>query len=489
MTTFHQDSIFRYFPPAPSLAQTTSSVAPHSSHLHHVSMSPQPQSQSKLRSNSINSISTDASHQGRRAKSSRPKHSWAYVPVDPAEEQAPPSTATRLEKELHSSFTSNFLSGPRRRTRPAADNKYSYNTASDVTSTAPSSHTEESVYSSKSSNTAVSPASSPAPPAAAASRKRKDSVAASGDPSAHVPKKIKTSSSSSSAAAPAPAESVPAPAVVSPPPPPPKPAEEKPQTRFPGLFPNGLPPLSNKENAAQPKSPGLISPHGSPGSGGNSAQKPAQHFDTSTKAASLTSVDAAHKRKRSTSPSSPSTSAMPKKKKTWAKKAQQHHHNHHHHSPLQQHVTAASSSSSSSSSRMRYPTDQQLSEQLEDIMLTGLRAGPAAYESVEQYRAAVAAEAAWQEGERGVVERMLGNPEVRARLLRLRELNEEIAAERRGEAVGELKTSKKKKKGKNPANKGIGRGNWKRKPKVSEPVVDESDDDGGVGDEEGVDGE
>lgn len=76
------------------------------------------------------------------------------------------------------------------------------------------------------------------------------------------------------------------------------------------------------------------------------------------------------------------------------------------------------------------PTRAELAEQLEEITHRGIAGGPCNYNSWTEYRAACAAEAAWQERDQQVVERMLDNPHVVSVLKRLRELDHEIEAER-----------------------------------------------------------
>lgn len=77
------------------------------------------------------------------------------------------------------------------------------------------------------------------------------------------------------------------------------------------------------------------------------------------------------------------------------------------------------------------PTRADLAEQLEEITHRGILGGPSNYSSNAQYRAACAAEAASQNGDDEIVDKMLDNPRVIEILKRLRNLTNESDEEKR----------------------------------------------------------
>ncbi|KAK7549964.1 hypothetical protein IWX50DRAFT_433100 [Phyllosticta citricarpa] len=495
--TFHQNSLLTYFhsnqhPPPMQPASPELPLPQHSSQ--DVNMSQQPDDTSpKPRAWSIQSATTDGTDGSRPMKSQpgkRAKHSWEYVVVDPAEDEAPPSNASRLEKELYSSFTTNFL-GPRaRRTRAGAGSSqpFHYKDGSESSNTNTAS---ESAFSSNRSNSAMSPASSPAPPAgpAAASRKRKDSVAPAADVAPPRKKSrgpengtIKMRQPFESSYLDAPSR----PANRSPSPPQPK------SFTADFIFPmngDGDAPrhVTSKDQPAVRKSAASDDT-------GRKGPKQPKKTDSKPSPALGYNSEPPDKRKRDASPLSqdrdvpkskkaktgPAGAAKPHPKPASQQQQQQHaqkrdslleenFHAHnkqpHQRQALQQSNQQNSGSSVATTGKQwkkhaqsyypRSPTRAELAEQLEEITHRGIAGGPCNYNSWTEYRAACAAEAAWQERDQQVVEHMLDNPHVVSVLKRLRELDYEIEAERSA-SMAAAKTTVAKGGGK-------GRGGGKKK--------------------------
>ncbi|KAK8189782.1 hypothetical protein HDK77DRAFT_426708 [Phyllosticta capitalensis] len=474
--TFHQNSLLTYFhsnqhPHPMSSASPELPLHQHSSQ--DVNMSQKPDDRSpKPRSWSIQSATTDGTEGGRPMKSQpgkRSKHSWEYVVVDPAEHEAPPPNASRLEKELHSSFTNTFL-GPRgRRTRAGAGSSQPFH-YKDGSETSNSNTASESAFSSNRSNSAVSPASSPAPPSSlATSRKRKDSVAPVTDV---APPRKKSKGLDHQSIRQPPAQ-------------------------------NGVPAASRTANRSTSPSQQELSSASSASllNGNGDAPRhvtskdptPARQsavFDEASRKVSKTSKkndsktfpnlgynsEPPDKRKMATSPSS-ADKEMPKSKKAktgpaaaakpHAKPASQQQHAQKRDSLLEENLTAhnkqphqrqalqqSNQQNQASTSTKQWkkhaqayhshtPTRAELAEQLEEITHRGIAGGPCNYSSMTEYRAACAAEAAWQERDQQVVEHMLDNPRVISVLKRLRELDHEIEAERRASVAASAKTAAK----------------------------------------------
>lgn len=454
----------------------------------------------KPRACSVHSVSTvTGDDQGRsKRKGSRAKHSWEYVPVDPAEDEVPPPTATRLEKELYSSFTNNFLSGQGRRTRAAAINASQNFHEHSGSESSPSHPASENGFSTTTTNSAASPASSPAPPSAPnAIRKRKDSAAPTSDshrkkPKTSTPAPPATSDPPSVTVASATTSAIPAPASSSSPPHQ-APAVQRAQSvqqdrsaasavtsrattdgsqakdsgkRKSSVFDDATnkTKTNNKRSDSKPSpAPDPFENHrkrkASPAADkmGPKVKKP-RTTSTATTDAATKSAKAAAMQKRDSllqegvyAQGLPWSHDVPHHNSQQQSNGRQHqqnssHHNKNHHHYKQQRTSITYPYS---------PTRAQLAEQLEEITHRGIAGGPANFSSLREYRAACAAEAAWQERDQEVVERMLDNPRVIEVLKRLRQLNAEIEAER-------------------TSGKGMGKGHGKggRKRKVSDDLMD-----------------
>ncbi|KAL0261369.1 hypothetical protein SLS55_002799 [Diplodia seriata] len=500
----HQNTLHSYF--SSSLHAPLSPTLPHPHHPHssgadNMSTTPASEPERKPRQSSVLSVSTQGGDEKSRnaRKGSRAKHSWEYVAVDPTEDEAPPPTASRLQKELYSSFTNNFLAGQGRRTRAAAvhaSQHFHDHSGSELSNSSHSHPGSESAFSTTTSNTHASPASSPAPPSAlSASRKRKDSAAPTSDstrkkakvstPAPPVTSDPTSSGATAAQTAPATAEAAaPATAPASSPAPHPAPAVQPAH------------PVHQDESSVSTTS---RAPEGQ-------AKEPAKRKSTvfddatnKTKASKKADAkpspapDPSENRKRKSSPppvekmapkakkaktSTATTDAAAKSAKAaaaqkrdsllqgdvyaqqqtppWTNTATQQNYASHH---ANQQLTHSKATSKQQQAQQRFayhpPTRAQLADQLEEITHRGIAGGPANYPSIREYRAACAAEAAWQERDQEVVERMLDNPRVIEVLKRLRELNEEIEAER---------------KGSKSAAKGHGKGGRKRK--VTDDLMD-----------------
>lgn len=465
----------------------------------------------KPRACSVHSVSTAGGDEATRKmrKASRAKHSWEYVPVDPAEEELPPPSASRLQKELFSSFNPNFLGGAGRRTRAAAVNASQHfhdHSGSEASHSSHSHPASESAFSTATTNTQASPASSPAPPSAPnAIRKRKDSAAPTTDankknPKSSTPATPATSAPASTSAAATAPVTAPASVPASSPQPSRAPAVQRAQSvqhddrssawsssratntpakesgkQKPAVFDDA----TNKTKTASKKTDAKPSPAPEPliesrkrkssPAAAAAAEKMAPKMKKA-KTAGGTATDLQHKTAKAqalqkrdsllqqddiyaqvlpwSGKISPAQPTPPQK--TNSPHVQQPAKGKTHHKQQNR-------ISSSSSSSIYPPTRAQLAEQLEEITHRGIAGGPANYSSLREYRAACAAEAAWQERDQEVVERMLDNPNVIAALKRLRVLNVEIEAER--------KASK---------GSGLGKGHGKggRRKKVSDGLMD-----------------
>ncbi|GME48609.1 hypothetical protein BKCO1_6100054 [Neofusicoccum parvum] len=387
---FHQNTLLSYFPSvhSPISPPAHPPQLPHSSLDVNMSRSP-PAPDTKPRACSVHSVSTQGGDEaGRRMrKGSRAKHSWEYVPVDPAEDEVPPANASRLERELFSSFTNNFLTGATQRlfhcyqqhrrvarelTCPAISAEWLPSSA--WTSRAPDGQAKESgkpkssVFDDATNKTKASKKTEAKPspvPDPFETRKRKSSPAA--EKMAPKVKRPKTTGAATEA---------------------PKAAKA----------------------AAMAKRDSLL------------------HEDIYAQAL-------------------PWTNHAQQTQQSHVSNSQQHQaHGKAHYRQQQQQQQQRS---------IYPPTRAQLAEQLEEITHRGIAGGPTNFSSLREYRAACAAEAAWQERDQEVVERMLDNPRVIEVLRRLRVLNAEIEAERRG-------------------SKGVGKGHGKggRKRKVSDHLMD-----------------
>ncbi|KAF4310372.1 hypothetical protein GTA08_BOTSDO01848 [Botryosphaeria dothidea] len=460
----------------------------------------------KPRACSVHSVSTvTGDDQGRsKRKGSRAKHSWEYVPVDPAEDEVPPPTATRLEKELYSSFTNNFLSGQGRRTRAAAINasqNFHEHSGSESSPSHPASEngfsTTTTTTTTTTTNSAASPASSPTPPSAPnAIRKRKDSAAPTSDshrkkPKTSTPAPPATSDPPSATVASATTSAIPAPASSSPPPHQ-APAVQRAQSvqqdrsaasavtsrattdgsqakdsgkRKSSVFDDATNKTkTNKRSDSKPSpAPDPFENHRkrktSPAADkmGPKVKKP-RTTSTATTDAATKSAKAAAMQKRDSllqedvyAQGLPWSHDVPHHNSQQQSNGRQHQQNSSHHNKIHHHYKQQRASIAYPYS----PTRAQLAEQLEEITHRGIAGGPANFSSLREYRAACAAEAAWQERDQEVVERMLDNPRVIEVLKRLRQLSAEIEAER-------------------TSGKGMGKGHGKggRKRKVSHDLMD-----------------
>lgn len=474
----HQNTLHSYFHSLHSPLSPTHPLPqhPHSTASDTMSTEPAPEREPKPRASSVYSVSTQgADEHGRKArKGSRAKHSWEYVAVDPAEDEAPPPNASRLEKELFSSFTNNFLAGQGRRTRAAALNASQHFHDHSGSESSHSHPASESAFSTTTTNTQASPASSPAPPSAPnASRKRKDSAAPTSD---STRKKSKTSTSAAPATS-DPASSGATAAYAT---------SAAATSHAASPEPHPAPAVQPAQSVHQDKSSALTS-RAPDGQAKESAKRKSTVFDDATNKTKANkkldskpspAPDSSENRKRKLSPPPEKMAPKLKKPKTGdtattdnaaaaaksAKAAAAQKRD----SLLQEDVYAQalpwtstatqnyapthSNSKALSKHAYRYaypPTRAQLAEQLEEITHRGIAGGPANFPTLREYRAACAAEAAWQERDQEVVERMLDNPRVIEVLKRLRELNDEIEAERKGSSKG--------------AGKGHGKGGRKRK--------------------------
>ncbi|KAL1644993.1 hypothetical protein SLS58_004064 [Diplodia intermedia] len=465
-----------------------------------MSTTPASEPERKPRQSSVLSVSTQGGDEKSRnaRKGSRAKHSWEYVAVDPTEDEAPPPTASRLQKELYSSFTNNFLAGQGRRTRAAAvhaSQHFHDHSGSELSTSSHSHPGSESAFSTTTSNTHASPASSPAPPSAVgASRKRKDSAAPTKKAKVSTPAPPVTSDPTSSGAtaaqtAPATAEAAaPATAPASSPDSHPTPAvqpahsvhQDESSVSTTSRAPEGQAkePAKRKStvfddatNKTKASKKADAKPSPAPDSSENRKRKsspPPEKMapkvkkaktSTATTDAAAKSAKAAAAQKRDSLLQEDVYAQQPQQQQTppWTNTATQNYASHHaNQQPT--HSKAASKQQHQQQAQQRFsypPTRAQLADQLEEITHRGIAGGPANYPSIREYRAACAAEAAWQERDQEVVERMLDNPRVIEVLKRLRELNEEIEAER--------KASKS-------AGKGHGKGGRKRK--VTDDLMD-----------------
>ncbi|EKG11456.1 hypothetical protein MPH_11471 [Macrophomina phaseolina MS6] len=458
-----------------------------------MSHSPPADHAGKPRACSVHSVSTTAGDEASRSKrkGSRAKHSWEYVPVDPAEDEAPPPNASRLQKELFSSFTNTFLSGHGRRTRAAAAHASQHlheHSGSDLSVSShshPASETGFSTTTTSSSTTtsAASPASSPAPPSApSASRKRKDSAAPTSDshrkragpptpaPSAASDPAVPSTASNAAAALSLPASS---------PPPHHAPAVQRAQSVQRDRSAASTLPSRAAADGSQAKDSGKrkssvfddatnkTKAHRTPDSKPSAVPDP---FDASRKRKLSPAADKMApkvKKAKTTSTATDSTksakaAAIQKRDSLlqedvyaqglpWTNDAPNQANGHHHHSsnargPYKQ--QQQQQQHRNNSTYYYSPTRAQLADQLEEITHRGIAGGPANYSSLREYRAACAAEAAWQERDQEVVERMLDNPRVIEVLKRLRVLNAEIEAERtsgKGAGKGHVKGGRKRK--------------------------------------------
>ncbi|KAK7534718.1 uncharacterized protein J3D65DRAFT_420686 [Phyllosticta citribraziliensis] len=465
--TFHQNSLLTYFhsnphPPPMQPAPASPELPLHQHSSQHVNMSQKPDDRpSKPRSWSIQSATTDGTEGSRPMKSQpgkRSKHSWEYVVVDPTEDEAPPPTASRLQKELYSSFTNNFL-GPRaRRTRAGAGQSqpFHYKDGSDSSN---SNTASESAFSSNRSNSAISPASSPAPPsrpAGAVLRKRKDSVAPTAD--AAPPRKKSKGPDPPKASPPKDANFIPIRQPFS------NPLKSLPSSPEPPSASNSL--MNGHDDA-----PRHVTSKPQPAArksavsedGATKTPKPLKKTDTKPSPALSYNSEPPDKSKKDASPmtvdkdmpkpkkakTGPAGAAKPQPKPALQQQHAQkrdslleenmpvHNKQPHQRQALQQSnqqnsvtTTAKQWKKQAQSYYAHSPTRAELAEQLEEITHRGIAGGPCNYNSWTEYRAACAAEAAWQERDQQVVERMLDNPHVVSVLKRLRELDHEIEAER-----------------------------------------------------------